>query len=182
MAATSATDIEVMQGNRLYVFSLKQGEWSKGVDVYVPPSTGGTKREEPAALKNRRDRLRPKRSLSMPALDRHRRDSAASSRSHQPDRRSSERQATCRTCVWIEKAVQPLQATAVADWRRNCPAVRRNSHTRLDSIATTLGGITHELGLKKPPLKWLRPWRHSGCLLGVIGGCSFSWTAIPTAI
>ena len=34
-APMSPTDIEVMQGNRLYVFSLKQGEWSKGVAIYL---------------------------------------------------------------------------------------------------------------------------------------------------
>src|SRR5262249_39665841 len=33
--SVSLNDIEVMQGIRLYVFFIKQGEWSKGVDVYV---------------------------------------------------------------------------------------------------------------------------------------------------
>ena len=47
-ASIAATDVEVMQGNRLYVFSLMQGEWSQGVDVYVPPSPATPKREEPA--------------------------------------------------------------------------------------------------------------------------------------
>lgn len=46
-AAMSPTDIEVMQGNRLYVFSLKQAEWSHGVDVYVPPSPAAPKDAEP---------------------------------------------------------------------------------------------------------------------------------------
>jgi RNA polymerase sigma factor (sigma-70 family) len=47
-AAISPTDIEVMQGNRLYVFSLMQGEWSQGVAVYVPPSPASPKPAEPA--------------------------------------------------------------------------------------------------------------------------------------
>jgi RNA polymerase sigma factor (sigma-70 family) len=46
-ATTSPTHIEVMQGNRLYVFSLKQGEWSKGVAAYLRPSTADTKRQVP---------------------------------------------------------------------------------------------------------------------------------------
>ena len=37
-AAISPTDIEVLQGNTLYVFSLGRGEWSKGVAIYVPPA------------------------------------------------------------------------------------------------------------------------------------------------
>ena len=49
-ATVSPEDIEVMQGNRLYVFSLKQGEWSKGVAVYVPPPSAKRKREEPAGV------------------------------------------------------------------------------------------------------------------------------------
>jgi RNA polymerase sigma factor (sigma-70 family) len=48
-AAISPTDIEVMQGNRLYVFSLMQGEWSPGVAVYIPPAPANPKRAEPAA-------------------------------------------------------------------------------------------------------------------------------------
>jgi hypothetical protein len=40
-AATSPTNIEVLQGNTLYVFSLMRGEWSKGVAIYVPPSQPG---------------------------------------------------------------------------------------------------------------------------------------------
>jgi RNA polymerase sigma factor (sigma-70 family) len=45
---TSPTDVEVIQGNRLYVFSLKQGEWSKGVAVYLQPSRRGPGRDETA--------------------------------------------------------------------------------------------------------------------------------------
>ena len=48
-ATTSTTDIEVVQGNRLYVFSLKQGEWSKGVAVYLAPAAAGPNRHNPAA-------------------------------------------------------------------------------------------------------------------------------------
>ncbi len=48
VVATSAEDIEVMQGNRLYVFALKHGEWSKPVDVYQPPSAASSKSEKPA--------------------------------------------------------------------------------------------------------------------------------------
>ncbi len=39
----SSSDIEVLQGNKLYVFSLKNGEWSKGVAIYIP-----TVQREPA--------------------------------------------------------------------------------------------------------------------------------------
>jgi len=45
------SDIEVIQGNRLYVFALKQGEWSKGVEVYVPPAGASSKGEKPAHVK-----------------------------------------------------------------------------------------------------------------------------------
>ncbi len=48
-ATTSPADIEVVQGNRLYVFSLKHGEWSKGVAVYLPPSRPGPGREKQKA-------------------------------------------------------------------------------------------------------------------------------------
>jgi hypothetical protein len=44
----SLQDIEVMQGNRLYVFALKQGEWSKPVEVYVPERDGTSKSKKPA--------------------------------------------------------------------------------------------------------------------------------------
>jgi hypothetical protein len=47
-AAISPTDIEVMQGNRLYVFSLMQGEWSQGVEVYLPPAAAASKSAGPA--------------------------------------------------------------------------------------------------------------------------------------
>jgi RNA polymerase sigma factor (sigma-70 family) len=42
----SGAAIEVMQGNRLYVFALKHGEWSKPVDVYLPPPTAGPNRAQ----------------------------------------------------------------------------------------------------------------------------------------
>jgi RNA polymerase sigma factor (sigma-70 family) len=45
-AAITPTDIEVMQGNRLYVFSLMQGGWSQGVAVYRPPAPTNPKSEE----------------------------------------------------------------------------------------------------------------------------------------
>ena len=41
-------DIEVMQGNRLYVFSPKIGEWSKGVDAYRRPIPDSPDRDQPA--------------------------------------------------------------------------------------------------------------------------------------
>ena len=41
-------DIEVMQGNRLYVFSPKTGLWSAGVEVRVLPTAASPKREGPA--------------------------------------------------------------------------------------------------------------------------------------
>jgi RNA polymerase sigma factor (sigma-70 family) len=44
--ATSAEAIEVMQGNRLYVFTLKAGAWSKPVEAYRPPSAAGLKNEQ----------------------------------------------------------------------------------------------------------------------------------------
>jgi len=52
-AAISPTDIEVMQGNRLYVFSLMQGEWSQGVAVYLPPTPAIPKSEESAEPQRR---------------------------------------------------------------------------------------------------------------------------------
>ena len=52
-ATTSPTDIEVVQGNRLYVFSLKKGEWSKGVAVYLAPASVGPNRQEPAAAQKK---------------------------------------------------------------------------------------------------------------------------------
>jgi RNA polymerase sigma factor (sigma-70 family) len=43
-------DIEVMQGNRLYVFSPKTCLWSTGVEVHVPPAAASPRGEEtPAA-------------------------------------------------------------------------------------------------------------------------------------
>jgi hypothetical protein len=51
-ATTSPTHIEVMQGNRLYIFSLKQGEWSKGVAAYLRPSAANTKRQAPKGAQN----------------------------------------------------------------------------------------------------------------------------------
>jgi RNA polymerase sigma factor (sigma-70 family) len=44
---TSAEDIEVLHGNKLYVFSVKQGEWSDGVAIYVPPPSAA-KKQRPA--------------------------------------------------------------------------------------------------------------------------------------
>ena len=44
----SVSDIEVMQGNRLYVFNLKKGAWSNGIEVYVPPSRATGKRAAPS--------------------------------------------------------------------------------------------------------------------------------------
>jgi RNA polymerase sigma factor (sigma-70 family) len=41
--AFSEGDIEIMQGNRLYVFALKQGEWSEPVEVYAPPQAASSK-------------------------------------------------------------------------------------------------------------------------------------------
>jgi hypothetical protein len=38
VVATSPHDIEVVQGNRLYVFVIKQGEWSKPVEIYRRPA------------------------------------------------------------------------------------------------------------------------------------------------
>jgi hypothetical protein len=49
-AAMSPTDIEVLQGNTLYVFSLARGEWSKGVAIYVPPSRPGPGAGAPASV------------------------------------------------------------------------------------------------------------------------------------
>src|SRR5579883_1979215 len=49
-AAISPTDIEVLQGNKLYVFSLARGEWSKGVAIYVPPSRPGPGPGAPASV------------------------------------------------------------------------------------------------------------------------------------
>ena len=48
VVAIGPTDIEVVQGNQLYVFSQKIGEWSKGVAVYLPPGSGSPHRDEPA--------------------------------------------------------------------------------------------------------------------------------------
>ena len=53
-ATASPADIEVMQGNRLYVFSLKQGEWSRGVAVYQQPS-------RPTRVAKSRHQLRSRR-------------------------------------------------------------------------------------------------------------------------
>ncbi len=39
----STHDISVYQGNKLYVFNLKHGQWSKGVAVYRRPSQPGPK-------------------------------------------------------------------------------------------------------------------------------------------
>ncbi len=36
-ANLSETSIQVLQGNMLYVFSFKQGRWSKGVAIKLPP-------------------------------------------------------------------------------------------------------------------------------------------------
>ncbi len=47
-ASISTADIEVMQGNRLYVFSPKTGQWSTGVEVQLPPSGANPEPEEPA--------------------------------------------------------------------------------------------------------------------------------------
>jgi hypothetical protein len=47
-AALSPQDIEVLQGNRLYVFSLKQGVWSKGVEINLQPFRLEPRRAEPA--------------------------------------------------------------------------------------------------------------------------------------
>jgi hypothetical protein len=44
----SANDIEVMQGNRLYVFSLKHGRFSAGVDVNLKMFRGEPPRAKPA--------------------------------------------------------------------------------------------------------------------------------------
>jgi hypothetical protein len=49
-AAMSPTDIEVLQGNKLYVFSLARGEWSKGVAIYLPPSRPGPGARAPASV------------------------------------------------------------------------------------------------------------------------------------
>ena len=45
---TSPHDIEVVQGDRLYVFVIKQGEWSKPVEIYRRPPDAGRKPEQPA--------------------------------------------------------------------------------------------------------------------------------------
>jgi RNA polymerase sigma factor (sigma-70 family) len=42
----SPTDVSVVQGNRLYIFGLKQGEWSKGVEMRLLPPQTNPKREE----------------------------------------------------------------------------------------------------------------------------------------
>jgi RNA polymerase sigma factor (sigma-70 family) len=49
-AAISDSDIEVLQGNQLYVFSLKRGEWSKGVAIYLTPSRPGPEPAAPASV------------------------------------------------------------------------------------------------------------------------------------
>jgi hypothetical protein len=49
-ASPSDTDIEVLQGNRLYVFNLARGEWSKGVAIYLPPSRPGPGPAAPAGV------------------------------------------------------------------------------------------------------------------------------------
>ncbi|MHB1557531.1 MAG: RNA polymerase sigma factor [Isosphaeraceae bacterium] len=36
--SASPSDIEVLQGNKLYVFSIKHGQWSPGVEIYLKPS------------------------------------------------------------------------------------------------------------------------------------------------
>jgi len=39
-SSLSTTDVSVVQGNRLYIFGLKQGKWSKGVEMgLLPPRT-----------------------------------------------------------------------------------------------------------------------------------------------
>ncbi len=40
-SALSPTDVSVFQGNRLYVFGLKQGKWSKGVEMRLLPAPTG---------------------------------------------------------------------------------------------------------------------------------------------
>lgn len=52
-ASISTTDIEVMQGNRLYVFSPKTGQWSTGVEVQLPPSAASPEPEEPAGAQKK---------------------------------------------------------------------------------------------------------------------------------
>ena len=40
-AVLSPSDVQVLQGNKLYVFGVKGGEWSKGVAVKLLPSRKG---------------------------------------------------------------------------------------------------------------------------------------------
>lgn len=47
-ATLSTGDISVYQGNKLYVFNLKHGQWSKGVAVYRRPSQPKPPRAEQA--------------------------------------------------------------------------------------------------------------------------------------
>ncbi len=44
---TSTHDIEVLQGNTLYVFSLKHGHWSPGVEMNLKPFGGAPRGDEP---------------------------------------------------------------------------------------------------------------------------------------
>jgi RNA polymerase sigma factor (sigma-70 family) len=46
--SVGAAELEVMQGNRLYVFSLKTGMWSTGVQIHVPPAAASPKQENSA--------------------------------------------------------------------------------------------------------------------------------------
>ncbi len=38
LVSASQSDIEVLQGNKLYVFSIKHGQWSPGVEMYLRPA------------------------------------------------------------------------------------------------------------------------------------------------
>jgi hypothetical protein len=45
-SSLSTTDVSVVQGNRLYIFGLKQGKWSKGVEMRLLPPRTDPKRPE----------------------------------------------------------------------------------------------------------------------------------------
>ena len=60
-------NVEVIQGNRLYVFSPNMGFWSAGVEVHSLPPAASTKPEEPAGprLRNLRNEAASERSTTL---------------------------------------------------------------------------------------------------------------------